>query len=145
MRSPWRWALAGAVGIAAVAHLPVIGPHLNEAPYMGEEFVVLTAACLLLGLAAVVCDSAAVYGLTAMTCGLAIVGYIATRVVAFPLLADDVGNWLEPLGVVSVLAEAVAFTVAMAALRRADRSSRPPPPPLRSTPAATLKIWLTTG
>lgn len=27
---------------------------------------------------------------------------------AFPQLADDVGNWLEPLGVVSVLAETAA-------------------------------------
>jgi hypothetical protein len=25
--------------------------------------------------------------------------------VAFPALADDVGNWLEPLGLVSLIAE----------------------------------------
>lgn len=101
-----------ALAIGAGAHLPVIAPHLQEAPYMGEEFVVLTAACLLLGLAALVCDSPAVYALTVLTCGLAVAGYVATRLVAFPLLADDVGNWLEPLGVISVLAEIVAVGIA---------------------------------
>ena len=98
LHSPWRWLLATAAGVAALAHLPVIGPHLHEAPYMGEEFIVLTAACTLIALAALVCDSAAVYGLTAITCGLAIIGYVATRLIAFPQLADDVGNWFEPLG-----------------------------------------------
>ena len=38
-----------------------------------------------------------------------------TRLVAFPELADDVGDWLEPLGVVSVLAESTAVGIAAAA------------------------------
>lgn len=118
-RTPWRWLLAGAATFAALAHVPVIGPHLDEAPYMGEEFIVLTAACLLLGIAALVCDSAAVYSATVLTCGLAVVGYIATRVVGFPQLQDDVGNWFEPLGVVSILAECVAVLAAIMGLRTA--------------------------
>lgn len=114
--TPWRWPLATASALAAVAHVPVIGPHLAEAPYLGEEFIVLTAACLLLALAALVCDSAAVYGLSLLTCGLAIIGYVATRLVAFPQLADDVGNWFEPLGVVCVLAEVLAVIAATSGL-----------------------------
>lgn len=121
LRSPWRWPLAAATAVTAVAHLPVIGPHLHEAPYMGEEFIVLTTACLLLGIAALVCDSRAVYGLTVATCGLAIVGYVATRLIGFPLLADDVGKWLEPLGLVSVLAEALAVLAAINGLKDSDR------------------------
>lgn len=114
---PWRWLLALAATVSAVAHLPVIGPHLAEAPYMGEEFVVLTVACLLLAVAAISCDSAVVYSLGIVTCGSAVVGYVATRLIAFPQLADDVGNWFEPLGVVSVLAESVAVTAAILGLR----------------------------
>jgi hypothetical protein len=102
--------------IGALAHLPVVAEHLREAPYMGEEFIVLIVACLLIAVACLVCDSAAVYALAVLTCGLAVVGYILTRLVAFPELADDVGNWLEPLGVVSVLAESTAVAVAAAAL-----------------------------
>lgn len=115
-RSSWRWPLALAAAIACIAHIPVIGPHLSEAPYMGEEFIVLTVACGLLAIAAVLCDSAAVYALVTLTCGLALIGYLATRLVAFPQLSDDVGNWFEPLGVVSVLAEIAAVAAATCGL-----------------------------
>jgi len=118
LHSPWRWPLAAATAITAAAHLPVIGPHLHDAPYMGEEFVVLTAACLALGVASLVCDSVAVDSLTVVSYGLAMLGYVATRAVAFPRLADDVGHWLEPLGLVSVLAETVAVVAAASALSR---------------------------
>ncbi|MGH8962600.1 MAG: hypothetical protein ACRDWT_15670 [Jatrophihabitantaceae bacterium] len=114
--SNWRWLLALAAAVACIAHIPVIGPHLAEAPYMGEEFIVLTVACGLLALAALICDSTAVYALSAVTCGLAVIGYVATRLITFPMLADDVGNWFEPLGVVSVLAEATAVTAALSCL-----------------------------
>lgn len=91
-RTPWRWPLAALALVAAAAHVPVIGPHLDEAPYLGEEFIVLTAACLLLALGALVCDSVAVYAMSALACGLAVIGYVITRLVAFPQLGDEVGN-----------------------------------------------------
>jgi hypothetical protein len=109
--------LAAAAGVAAVAHVPVIRPHLEEAPYMGVLFVVLTAACAFLALAALVRGGRAVYLLTVLTCGLAVLGYAATRLVAFPMLADDVGNWLEPLGVVSIVSVSIAVAAAVVALR----------------------------
>lgn len=34
-RSPLRWLMAVAAASAAAAHIPVIAPHLEEAPYMG--------------------------------------------------------------------------------------------------------------
>jgi hypothetical protein len=51
-----------------------------------------------------------------------VVGYLATRSVAFPQLSDDVGNWFEPLGVVSVLAELVVITAAILGLRSPHRA-----------------------
>ena len=62
-------------------------------------------------------DTMAVYAFAMLTCGLAIVGYIATRLVAFPLLADDVGNWFEPMGVLSVGSETVVVVSAGIAFR----------------------------
>src|SRR5689334_8031056 len=118
VHSSLRWMLGAAAIIAAAAHVPVIAPHLDEAPYMGVLFIVLTVACLALGLAAMVRDSAAVYAAAALTCGLAVLGYAATRLVAFPMLADDVGNWLEPLGVVSVVTESVVVACSVLALTR---------------------------
>lgn len=123
LRSRWRFVVAGAAIAAAAAHVPVIGPHLSEAPYMGALFIVLTSACIVLAAASLVRDSRAVYALAILTCGLAVVGYVATRLVAFPMLADDVGNWLEPLGVVSIIMESIAVAAATAALSGARRVS----------------------
>lgn len=119
--------LAGGAAVAAAAHVPVIGPHLEDAPYMGVLFVLLTWACLFLAAAAVTADDRVIYRLSLLTCGLAMLGYGATRLVAFPQLADDVGRWLEPLGVVSVVAEAVVVGVAASVLRRlgSRQESRP--------------------
>ena len=105
--SRWRYVIVPATLTAAVAHLPVIAPHLDEAPYLGILFIVLASACFVLGAALISADAPIVYLAAAVTCGLAMVGYVLTRTVAMPMIADDVGNWLEPLGVVSMLAEAV--------------------------------------
>jgi hypothetical protein len=120
--SRWRWLMVPAVLVAAAAHLPVIRPHLDEAPYMGVLFVVLSAACVVLASVAISWDTPVVYALSVLTCGLAVLGYAATRLVAFPMLSDDVGNWFEPLGLVSVASETVVVVAAWAALGR--RSSR---------------------
>jgi hypothetical protein len=65
--SPIRWLLGAAAAVAAAAHLPVIQEHLEEAPYMGVLFVVLTGACFALALAALVHDTRAVYAASAVT------------------------------------------------------------------------------
>ena len=129
LRRPHRLVMAFAAFVAAAAHVPVIAPHLHEAPYMGVLFIVLTVACAALAVAVLVRDSVAIYASAALTCGLAVIGYVATRLVAFPMLADDVGNWLEPLGVVSVVSETVVVLAAGAALRRPR--SAPPSAPVR--------------
>ncbi|MEO8888477.1 MAG: hypothetical protein ABI429_04190 [Jatrophihabitantaceae bacterium] len=126
LSAPGRWLVAGSAAVAAIAHIPVIAPHLDQAPYMGVLFIVLTVACSVLAAAVLVRDSRVVYALVAITCGLAVVGYAATRVVAFPMLADDVGNWLEPLGVVSIVSESIAVAAALIALHRARQTSAPP-------------------
>lgn len=119
-QSGWRWLMVPAVLVAAAAHLPVIAPHLQEAPYMGVLFVVLTGACVLLASAAISWDTPLVYALSVLTCGSAVLGYIATRVLSFPMLADDVGNWLEPLGVVSIVSEGIVVVTAALALHAAS-------------------------
>jgi len=121
-----RWIVAAAAAGAAAAHVPVIAPHLDEAPYMGVLFIVLTVACAVLAIGVLVRDSTAVYALAVVTCGLAVIGYAATRLVAFPMLADDVGNWLEPLGVVSVVTETIVAVTSLSALRSKARRVRQP-------------------
>lgn len=122
-RSPLRLLVVAAAVAAAAAHVPVIGPHLQEAPYMGVLFILLTTACLLLAAGLLVSDRPELLAAAAAVCGAAIVGYCLTRLVAFPQLADDVGNWGEPLGVVSVLSESVVVAASGLLLRRRRRVS----------------------
>ncbi|HET6877403.1 MAG TPA: hypothetical protein VFH38_07725 [Jatrophihabitans sp.] len=122
--SRWRWLLVPTLLAAAAAHLPVIPEHLAEAPYMGALFITLSAGCVILAATLISFDSTLVYALAITTCALAITGYLATRMVAFPMLADDVGNWTEPLGVVSISVEFVALLAAATAVRGTARPAR---------------------
>jgi hypothetical protein len=126
LRSPLRWLMALAAVSAAAAHIPVTGHHLEEAPYMGVLFILLTIACVTLAMVAIVYDAAVVYLAAATICGLTIIGYAATRIVPFPMLEHDVGHWLEPLGVVSIIAETIVMVSSIAALRSAPFTQTQP-------------------
>jgi hypothetical protein len=105
---------------AAAAHLRVIPEHLSEAPYMGVLFIVFSSACVLLAAAVISFAKPALYRLSVLTCATAVGAYAATRLIPFPMLSDDRGNWLDPLGVVSISLEAIAVIAGVQALRRSE-------------------------
>lgn len=115
--SPLRWVTAGALVIAAAAHLPVIPEHLQEATYMGVAFVVFTYASLATAAVLLTADTRAAYLSAAVLGAAALLTYAASRTVPLPLLADDVGNWAEPLGILAVATEALAVLSAIGAWR----------------------------
>jgi hypothetical protein len=116
-----RWAVIVLLFVTSLVHLALVPDHLDEAPYMGELFVAFSLAAF--SLAALLAARPARPELlaAAVLCAAAIVTYAATRLVAFPQLADDVGQWFEPLGVVSVLAEGGVVVLVAVALRNRDR------------------------
>lgn len=116
-RSPARWPAVAALLVAAAAHVPVTAPHLHEAPYIGALFIGLTVACVVLAAALAVADTPTVWDLTIWVCGLAVLAYVLSRTVGLPQITDDIGNWAEPLGVVSIAAESAAALCGLAASR----------------------------
>lgn len=111
-----RIVAAAAAGGAALAHIPPMGPHFEEVPYIGVAFALLTTVCLA-GMIGVLADERPIWWLgMGAGCGIAIVAYIVSRTVGLPGMADDIGHWTEPLGVVSVLTEAITVAVSAAAL-----------------------------
>ena len=48
-----------------------------------------------------------------------IVGYAISRTTGMPGAMDDVGNWLEPLGLASLFVEGTVVVFALPALRQA--------------------------
>lgn len=128
-RSPWRWPAAATAFIVAAAHVPITGEHLDEAPYIGWSFVALEVTAVALAVALVLRDVAVVWWAAAVVPALAIVAFVVTRTVALPDIADDVGNWTEPLGFVALGAEGLLVVLALAhgtaAWRRSRLAARP--------------------
>ena len=114
VKHPLRALPVVALVVAGAAHIPVIPAHLHEAPYIGILFIVLTAASFVLATVLALDDVPAAYFSTAVVMGLAILGYVISRTIGLPQIGDDIGNWLEPLGVVAVIAEATACLSAVA-------------------------------
>lgn len=109
--------VAAGLAVAAAAHVSPSGHHLAETPYMGVAFVGFTLACVVLLLALAAHPSRAVVLWSGALCAAAIGAYAVTRLVALPGLADDVGAWFEPWGVLSVASEAVVTVWSVRAVR----------------------------
>jgi hypothetical protein len=129
--SPLRWIAILALLTAAAAHVPVIPPHLREAPYIGVLFILLVVVCIALSAALAVTDSGTVWAITVLVGALAVLAYVVSRTVGLPQIGDDIGNWGEPLGVVSIAAESAAAlcgiaTMAILGPRSASSLSRSP-------------------
>ena len=129
-RSPWRWPAAAAALTMTAAHIPVTAGHLSEAPYIGWSFVALEVAGFALAVVLVLRDTRRVWCVAAVVPALAMLAYVVTRSVALPQIADDVGNWVEPLGLVALAAEALLVAIALAHGVRATPPTRVPPNPV---------------
>lgn len=101
-----RWAAAVLALLAAAAHLPVLPEHLREAPYVGAAFTVYSLAVLALAATILTVDSRPALQALGTLSVAAVLAYVASRLIAFPQIADDVGNWLDPWGLASVTTEA---------------------------------------
>ena len=108
-----RLPTAAAALVGAVAHVPVTGEHLREATYIGVLFIALEVTLVALAVLLVVADRPMVWAASVVVPVLAIAAYVASRSVGLPQIGDDVGRWTEPLGVVSVAAEAVMALLAL--------------------------------
>lgn len=115
----WRGLTAGCLDVIAVVHIAIAPDHLREAPYAGVLFIALATAALANAALLLTTQDERAWALTAALSGSALAAYLISRSVGLPLLADDIGDWLNPLGVLAVLSEAAALAIAGLALRAA--------------------------
>jgi hypothetical protein len=129
--------------VAAAAHVPITGEHLREAPYIGIGFVALEIACLALAVLFVLRERRAVWLAAALVGGAAVAAYALSRSVALPQVADDLGDWANPLGMVAVAAESLLTVVAATVLL--TRSPRPATRDRWAAPTAAAALLLGLG
>jgi hypothetical protein len=112
--------------IAALVHVPVTPAHLQEARYIGVLFMVFTTVCLLAVTLLVINDNVATWTVLGGSCLLAVVAFVISRTVGLPLMADDIGNWSESMGVIALVSESAVVILAAFAIagRRRLRDKR---------------------
>jgi hypothetical protein len=104
-------------------HIALVPDHLREAPYAGALFIALSAAALTLAIVLLVRSDLVVWTMCGALVLAAMLAYVASRSIGLPALDDDVGDWLNPLGIAALLVEmgaALMCSVVLGALRRRD-------------------------
>ncbi len=113
--------MIGLVGIIAV-HLMDLPGKMEKVPYIGFMYIgVILAAGFLIH--RIISGATRNDYLAAATLAAAvIVGYIVNRTVGMPGATDDIGNWWEPLGFLSVVVEAWVIVLGLTAARSNTRT-----------------------
>ncbi|MEU8964203.1 hypothetical protein AB0C89_21210 [Streptomyces sp. NPDC048491] len=118
LHHPLRFPAALLLAIAGAVHIPVIPQHLQEAPYIGALFIVLTAVCLGLALGLPGYDSTTLWAASGLVTAATVLAYALSRTVGLPQIGDDVGNWTDPLGLAAIASEGLTAALAATALRQ---------------------------
>jgi hypothetical protein len=113
-------AVIGLLGIALI-HLLDLPGKIHETPYLGVVYMGLIVGSTVTAGALVHRDSRHAWTATAALAILTIVGYVVNRTVGMPAATDDIGNWLEPLGLASLFVEAVTAAVSVYAIADLQR------------------------
>ena len=99
-------------------HYRGIPDKLGETAYLGWGYILLVAGCTAAGAWLLSDRWRAGYVLGLLISLGAITAYALTRATGLPHATGDIGNWGEPIGVVSLLLEAVFAVLAVLQLRR---------------------------
>jgi hypothetical protein len=135
LRSDWRWPAAALLAQIAAIHIALISQHLREAPYAAGLFIALSAASLAVAARMLYRDDPPVWTAAGGLAAGAIVAYVLSRSIGLPMMSDDIGDWLNPLGVGAVCAEAI--TVALSLLVHRTAAATHPAGAPRPSPLAT--------
>jgi hypothetical protein len=109
----------GLAGIIAV-HVMDLPGKLTEAPYLGVMYVAVIAVAGFLIHRMIKGPTRNDYMAAAGLAAAVIVGYAVNRTVGMPGAMDDIGNWLEPLGLLSLVIEAWVVALGLTAAKSAD-------------------------
>ena len=117
-----------AIVATGLIHLATARDSFGEATYKGLLFVANGIGALVAAIG--VYRDRADWGwlLGALVAGGAFLGYVLSRTVGLPGLPAEPEAWFEPLGVASLVVEAV-FLIVFAVTRRQSRPQHPRPAP----------------
>jgi Na+/proline symporter len=135
-----RWLAIAALGVIALVHALQLPDAFDETLYLGLLFVLAAAGALLLAIALSRTDDRRAWLAATVLPALILLGFVLSRTSGLPAATDDVGNWREPLGLVSLVAESLLVGLGAGVLvgAGAPARTRPRSAPLRSTDVQLL-------
>jgi hypothetical protein len=112
-----------ALGLLAIAmiHLIDLPGKFEEGTYLAVGFIGLIIASVLLAERLIRRGGRRVWTFAALLSAAIIAGYVISRTVGLPGGEDDIGNWLEPLGVASLFVEGLVVLLSLSALTRPEQ------------------------
>ncbi|QHO69572.1 hypothetical protein BHD05_07880 [Marisediminicola antarctica] len=118
-----RIAVGLALAVTAAIHVLDLPGKVEEVPYLAVAYVLLIVAAFVI-MERIFRGGVLVDYLAAIGLGLAILlAFVVNRTIGMPGATDDIGNWLEPLGLLSLVVEGFVVwqaAAAVALLRRAN-------------------------
>jgi hypothetical protein len=100
----------------------------NNDGYVRVGYYALEVAAVLVAIGLMVANGRLLRRAWLLAAGVAtgpLVGYVLTRSTGLPGHTDDKGNWIQPLGLLSLAVEGVLLVLALLMLRRATSPGRP--------------------
>ena len=111
-------AILGLAGIAAI-HLMDLPGKFTETPYLAWAYLGMIGAAVLLIERIATKASSTDYLAAAALAASVLVGFVINRSLGMPGAMGDIGNWLEPLGFLSMFVEGFTVWQALAAAKLA--------------------------
>jgi hypothetical protein len=108
--------ILGLAGIAVI-HLLDLPGKFAETPYLAWAYLGMILACAILIERIATNPKNADYLAAAGVAASVLAGFVVNRTVGMPGATEDIGNWLEPLGFLSLFVEAFTVWQALAAYR----------------------------
>lgn len=124
LRHPLRFPAAALLLAVAGLHIPIIGQHLREAPYIGVLFVLLVLSASVLAALLLTLDCPLTWLATACVADAAVLAYALSRSVGLPQIGDDIGNWLDPLGIAALSVEILTAVLSVRVLQSREPAVR---------------------
>lgn len=101
---------AGLVAIAGI-HIADLPGKWEEVRYLGWAYIGLIVASLVLAELVATRANRLLIAASGALAASVLIGFIINRTVGMPNAMDDIGNWTEPLGMVSLLVEGFVLWV----------------------------------
>jgi hypothetical protein len=112
----------GLGGIAVIHAVDAVGKW-SETRYMFWMYMALIAAAIVLAAATLFHRSRTTFLAAAGLAATVMAGFAIDRTVGLPGAMDDIGNWTEPLGLASLVVEAMVVATGIGAFLTARRTA----------------------